>query len=114
MEQDHEHGSTHHVVPIRTYLIIFISLMVLGALTIGAAFLNLGAFNNLIALAIAVTKAALIMAFFMHLKYSNKLTLVIGTMGFFWLLIFFAITIGDYMARGSIPGVMGPQSVFTP
>jgi cytochrome c oxidase subunit 4 len=114
MEQDHEHGATHHIVPVRTYVIVFVTLMVLGGLTVGVAFLNLGAFNNFIALTIAVTKAVLIMAFFMHLKYSDKLTLIVGTMGFFWLLIFFAITIGDYVARGSIAGPMGPQSVFTP
>ena len=109
-----EHGTTHHVVPVRTYIIVFIALMILGALTIGAAYINLGVFNNFIALAIAVTKASLILAFFMHLKYSNKLTKLVGLMGFFWLIIFFVITMGDYVARGSIPGLFGPQSVFAP
>lgn len=113
MQQDHTEG--HHVVPVRTYLIVFAALMVLAIATIAVSYVNLGAFNNFIALAIAVSKAFLIMAFFMHLKYTtNKLTVLIALMGFFWLLIFFAITMGDYLARGTIPGDLGPQSVFAP
>ena len=112
MQEDH--GTTHHVVPVRTYVMVFAALMILGALTIAVSYVNLGIFNNFIAMAIAVTKAALILAFFMHLRYSNKLTLLVALMGFFWLIIFFAITLGDYLARGSIPGLFGPQSVFNP
>jgi cytochrome c oxidase subunit 4 len=111
MQQEHEN---HHIVPVRTYIIVFAALMVLAVLTVGASFVNLGAFNNLIALAIAVSKAVLIMMFFMHLKYSSRLTWIVAGMGFFWLIIFFVITLGDYIARGSIPGMMGPQSVFNP
>ncbi len=111
MEQDH---GTHHIVPVKTYILVFSALMVLAALTVGASFINLGVFNNLIALAIAVTKAGLIMAFFMHLKYSSRLTWIVAGVGFFWLIIFFVITLGDYMARGSIPGLFGPQSVYNP
>ena len=111
MQQDH---AEHHVVPVRTYLIIFAALMVLAVLTVGASFVDLGSLNTFIALTIAVSKAFLIMAFFMHLKYSSKLTLLIALMGFFWLIVFFVITIGDYMARGSIPGELGPQSIFAP
>ncbi|MCG3208417.1 MAG: hypothetical protein FOGNACKC_02021 [Anaerolineae bacterium] len=111
MEQEH---GTHHIVPVRIYLMVFGALMVLAALTVGASFINLGVFNNLIALAIAVTKAGLIMAFFMHLKYSSRLTWIVAGVGFFWLIIFFVITLGDYMARGSIPGMLGPQSVYNP
>jgi len=111
MEQEH---GTHHIVPVRIYLMVFGALMVLAALTVGASFINLGVSNNLIALAIAVTKAGLIMAFFMHLKYSSRLTWIVAGVGFFWLIIFFVITLGDYMARGSIPGMLGPQSVYNP
>lgn len=111
MQQEHH---THHVVPVRTYALVFAALMILASLTVGAAFINLGPFNNLIALAIAVIKAALIVTFFMHLKYSSRLTWIVAGMGFFWLIIFFVITMGDYFARGTIPGGLGPQSVFNP
>lgn len=111
MQQEH---STHHIVPVRTYILVFAALMVLAALTVGASFINLGMFNNLIALVIAVVKAALIMAFFMHLKYSSRLTWVVAGMGFFWLVIFFVITLGDYIARDGIHGLFGPQSVYNP
>lgn len=112
MQQDHsEH---HHVVPVRTYLMVFAALMVLAIVTVAVSYVNMGVLNNFIAMAIAISKAALIMAFFMHLKYTNKLTLLVALMGFFWLIIFFVITMGDYLARGSIPGDLGPQSVFAP
>jgi len=106
--------NSHHIVSVKTYLLVFVALLALAAATIGAAFINLQPFNNLVALAIAVTKAVLILSFFMHLKYSSRLTLVVAGMGFFWLIILFVITLGDYMARGSIPGMFGPQSVFNP
>lgn len=112
MQQDHTEG--HHIVPVRTYLIVFAALVILAIVTVAVSYVNLGAFNNFIALAIAISKAALIMAFFMHLKYSNKLTVLVALMGFFWLIIFFVITMGDYLARGTIPGDLGPQSVFAP
>jgi cytochrome c oxidase subunit 4 len=112
MQTEQEH---HHLLPVKTYLLVFAALIILVGVTVGVAFLDLGALNTPIALAIAVTKAALIMAFFMHLKYSSKLTVLIACMGFFWLAIMMIIILGDYFARGSITGdPFGPQSVFNP
>lgn len=99
-----QHSTTHHVMPVRTYLIVFALLMLLLAATIGVAFLHLGPFNRIVAILIAMAKAGLIMAFFMHLRYSNKLTIVFAGMGFFWLIILLLIGMGDYFARGTIPG----------
>jgi len=91
-------------MPVRTYLIVFALLMVLLAATIGVAFLHLGPFNRIVALTIALAKAGLIMTYFMHLRYSSKLALVFAGMGFFWLVIMLLIGMGDYIARGTIPG----------
>ncbi len=89
-----------HVSPKSTYVGIFSALMVLTGVTIGAAFVNLGPFNFPVALAIAITKATLVVLFFMHVKYSSKLTkLVVGT-GFFFLLVLFSLTLTDYLSRG--------------
>src|SRR5262249_14750556 len=89
-----------HVAPVRLYLTIFAALMVLTSVTIGVAFINLGPFNFPVALGIAITKATLVILYFMHVKESSRLTkLIIGT-GFFFLIILFSLTLTDYISRG--------------
>src|SRR5688500_20294092 len=89
-----------HVSPLRTYYAIFASLMVLTAITVGVAFINLGPFNFPVAISIAILKATLVVLFFMHAKYSSRLpTLVIGG-AFFFLLCLFGLTMSDYLSRG--------------
>lgn len=88
-----------HVSPVRTYVGVFLALMVFTALTIWAAFIDLGAFNNLVALGIAVTKAVLVILFFMHVRYSTRLTAIVVACGFFWLLLLLVLTWADYATR---------------
>lgn len=95
----------HHVVPIKVYLGVFVALMVLMAATVGAAFLDLGIFNNVIALVIAMAKTALIMLFFMHLRYSSRLTQVFALVGFLFLVILMAGTLNDYFSRGDFSNI---------
>jgi len=88
-----------HISPIRSYLAIFGALMVGTVVTVGAAMTNLGALNFPVALAIAVTKATLVILFFMHVKYSSKMTkLIVGT-ALFFLAILFVETMMDYTTR---------------
>jgi cytochrome c oxidase subunit IV len=89
-----------HVSPRSTYFAIFLSLMVLTGITIGVAFINLGPFNFPLALSIAIVKATLVILFFMHAKYSSKLTKLIIATGFFFLLVLFSLTMTDYLSRG--------------
>ncbi len=63
-----------HVVPLRIYFVIFASLMVLTAMTVAVAYYDLGPLNTIVALSIAVTKAALVILYFMHVRYSPSLT----------------------------------------
>ena len=91
--------SAHHIVPVRTYLIIFGLLMLGTYLTVQAAFLDLGAFNTPIALAIAITKATVVVLYFMHVKYSPKLTWIVVIGSVFWLAILLIMTFGDYATR---------------
>jgi cytochrome c oxidase subunit 4 len=94
-----------HVSPKRVYYAIFASLMVLTAVTIGVAFINLGPLNFPLALSIAIVKATLVILFFMHVKYSSRLTkLTVGT-GFFFLLVLFTLTLTDYLTRGWLTGL---------
>ncbi len=90
----------HHVVPVRTYLTVFVALMVLVAVTVSASFINLGIASVIIALGIATVKVGLIMLYFMHLRYGSKITWVFAGLGFFGLVIMILIAMGDYVARG--------------
>lgn len=92
-----------HVVPVRTYVAIFLGLLGLTGLTTWVSFLDLGAFNTPIALAIAALKAALVILVFMHVRYSSRLVQVMSVAGFYWLLILFAFLLGDYFTRAALP-----------
>jgi len=89
----------HHVVPVKVYIAILIALLVGTAATVWAARVDLGAMNIAVALAIAIAKATLVVLFFMHLKYSEKLTWVFAAAGVFWLAVLIGITFSDYITR---------------
>ncbi len=89
-----------HISPTSTYYGIFGALMVLTAVTVGVAFINLGALNFPVAISIAILKATLVVLFFMHVKYSSRLTKLIVGMAFFFLFIMFGLTLTDYLSRG--------------
>jgi cytochrome c oxidase subunit IV len=82
------------------YVALGISLLVLTAITVGAAFVNLGPFNPVVALVIATIKATLVVLFFMHVKgASEKLTAAVVISGFFFLAILLALSMADYLTR---------------
>jgi cytochrome c oxidase subunit 4 len=91
-------GHAEHILPKGMYYGIFGALMVLTALTVGLAFVNLGTLNVVVALAVAVVKATLVVLFFMHLKYESHLTKVVLGAGIFWLLLLLGV-IMDYVTR---------------
>ncbi len=89
-----------HIAPKRLYVGIFGTLMVLTAITVGAAFINLGSLNFPVAIGIAVTKAVVVLLFFMHVKYGSRLTkLVVGCVLFFMASLL-GLTLSDYGSRG--------------
>jgi cytochrome c oxidase subunit 4 len=73
------------------------------ATTTAIAFLDLGPWNTVVALGIAFVKATLVVLFFMHVKYSPRLTQVTIAGGLFWLAILIGITLSDFMTRGWLP-----------
>jgi cytochrome c oxidase subunit 4 len=93
---------SEHIVSKTVYFVIFGALMILTALTVVAANINLGSdkINTVVALAIAVTKAMLVVLYFMHVRYSSRLTWVVVASGFLWLFIMVALTLSDYLTRG--------------
>ena len=97
MAEHNEHA--HHIVSPRVYVVILIALLVGTATTVGASFIDLGVFNPIIALAIACAKATLVVLFFMHVKYSTKLTMLTVGAGIFMFLVLVGMTLSDYITR---------------
>ena len=100
--------SSVHVSPLSTYIGIFSALMVLTAITVGVAFINLGSLNPIVALGVAAIKATLVILFFMHVKYSSRLTKLTVVLSLVFVAILFAETLMDYATRGwgsNVPGV---------
>ena len=91
---------SEHILPTRVYYTIFAILLLCTFLTWRIAYFDLGPLNIVAALGIAVFKAVLVVLFFMHAKYSTRLTWVVALAGVFWLGMLLALTMGDYLTRG--------------
>lgn len=96
LEDDHVE---HHIVGPKIYGLILLALMAMTALTTGIAFVNLGVFSPIVAIAIACIKATLVILFFMHIKYSSRLMMMTVAAGFVTFLVLITMTLSDYMSR---------------
>jgi cytochrome c oxidase subunit 4 len=96
-----EMHAAKHLVPVRVYLTIFTLLMILTGVTVGVSFIDLGAWNSVVAIVIAVVKMLLVVLYFMHVRYSKTLTWAVVAGGFFWLLLLLGLTLADYLTRGA-------------
>jgi cytochrome c oxidase subunit 4 len=95
------------IVPNRTYIVVWMALMGLTALTAAVSFVDLGAWSAPVAIAIAGSKAVLVALFFMHLRYERSKTVWVWAIaGLFWLSILFFLSMADYLTRGflRVPG----------
>ena len=97
-EQSHSHPTPG------LYVIIVVALFVGTILTYSVAKIDLGIWNPIVALTIAVIKAVLVILFFMHVYYSTKLTKLTVAAGFFWLLIMITMSLSDYLTQTFLPG----------
>ena len=95
--EQHEHE--HHIVSPMIYLTIVCILLVMTGLTVFASYIEMGVFNPIVALAIAAFKMILVVLFFMHVKYSTKLTKLTVMSGFFIFLGLIGMTLSDYVSR---------------
>ena len=98
--------SAGHVAPKSMYYMVFLALIVGTGLTVAAASVDMGPLNNVAMLTIAVIKATLVILFFMHVRWSSRLTWVVAMSGFFWLLILFGMGMSDYLTRGWVQGTL--------
>lgn len=98
--------TTPHVLPKSTYYAVYAALMVLLVATVGFAYVDLGPFNFLMTMAIAVAKGLMIALIFMHVFYSERLVWVFAGASFLWLAIMIVFTLNDYFTRGwlNVPG----------
>ena len=91
---------SEHTTSPGIYIGVFVALLALTALTVGAALVDLGAFNNLVALAIAFSKATLVVWIFMGMRHASPLSRLVAVGGLLWLVILFGLTLADYWTRG--------------
>jgi cytochrome c oxidase subunit 4 len=94
---------SQQIVPLKTYVTVFVSLIGLTLLTTGVAFIDLGPFNTVVALVIAFCKMLLVIFFFMHLRQSGGLVRIVLLAGFFWLALLIGLTTADYRTRNWTP-----------
>src|SRR5581483_3979469 len=97
---------SEHSDSVKTYALVFLGLIVATVVTTAVAFVDLGPFSVVVALAIAVCKMLLVALFFMHLRHSAMLTRLVVLGGLLWLAILIGMTFTDFGARTwmGVPG----------
>jgi cytochrome c oxidase subunit 4 len=107
-EQQAVENSEHHdhIVPVRVYILVFLTLIVMTWVTAFVSTIDLGRLNVFVALSIAVFKASLVILFFMHVKYGTRLTKMIVLAGLYWLILLLFIVMLDLWTRTwmGVPG----------
>ena len=94
---------THKVVPVRNYVLVFLALIALTISTVLISKIELGEYNFIVAMTIAVIKASLVVWFFMHVNQSSSMTKLFVGAGLFWLAILLVFVLSDYLSRGWLP-----------
>jgi cytochrome c oxidase subunit 4 len=95
---------SHPVVPIKVYVGVFLALITLTITTVVVSKIELGEYNFVAAMTIAVIKGTLVILFFMHVKQASAMTKLFVVAGFFWMAIMFVFVLSDYFSRGWLPG----------
>lgn len=91
---------SEHIVSVRIYFLILLALLVGTGITVWAGLVDFpGPLNVIIALTIACVKATLVLLYFMHMRYSQRLVWIIFVSALFWMGILFALTLSDYWTR---------------
>ena len=91
---------SHQVVPIKVYATVFGALLALTATTVAVSKLELGEYNFIVAMTIAVIKGTLVAMFFMDVRRASSMTKLFAGAGLFWLAILLVFLLSDYLSRG--------------
>jgi cytochrome c oxidase subunit 4 len=114
---------SHRAISVRTYVTVFVGLMVLTAITIFSAHVDLGRGNVVVALAIAFTKAALVVTYFMHLRFGARMSRAVLVAGILAVALMLGFTLDDVLTRstttylpfvGALDGVRPPGAPVPP
>ena len=97
---------THKIVAARVYFTVFVVLIALTITTVVVSKIELGEYNFIAAMTIAVIKASLVVWFFMNVRQSTSLTRLFVGAGFLWMAILIVFILSDYVSRGWLPGGM--------
>jgi cytochrome c oxidase subunit IV len=93
------HAPAHHQAPLTAYFVVFFVLMILTVVTVWVSRIDLGALNTTVAMAIAITKATVVILWFMHVIHSPRLTWIVVISSFIWLAMMFVLFFADYATR---------------
>jgi cytochrome c oxidase subunit 4 len=91
---------SHQVVSVKTYAAVFLALLALTITTVAVSKLELGEYNFVVAMTIAVIKGTLVVAFFMDVRRASSMTKLFVAAGFFWMAILLVFVLSDYFSRG--------------
>jgi cytochrome c oxidase subunit 4 len=89
-----------HLVSKKIYYTVFAALMVLTAVTVAVAYIDLGPINAVAAIVIACVKATIVVLYFMHVKFGTRLVRLTVIAGLYWMGILLTLTLSDYLTRG--------------
>jgi cytochrome c oxidase subunit IV len=95
---------SHQVVSVKVYSAVFFALLALTVTTVAISKLDLGEYNFVVAMTIAVIKGSLVVAFFMNVRRASSMTKPFIAAGFFWMAILLVFLLSDYLSRGWLPG----------
>lgn len=99
MGSSHDSHEHNHIIPLKVYFGILATLLFLTIITVVASRIDFGHMNTVIAFAIATVKASLVLGYFMHLKYDDKMYLVIFLTGVFFLVVMYLFSVLDIFTR---------------
>jgi cytochrome c oxidase subunit 4 len=94
---------THQAVPVKVYAAVFVALLALTITTVVISRIDLGEYNFICAMTIAVIKGTLVVMFFMDVRRSSSMTKLFVGAGFFWMAILLVFVLSDYLSRGWLP-----------
>ena len=108
LEEEAGHAE-HHVLPLSLYYKIFGALLFLTVITVAVSYMNLQSASLFVAMIVASVKAGLVVGYFMHLKYDDRLLSFVGVLVIFFVGCFFVLTFADLTTRDQVQSEWGNE-----
>lgn len=111
LEEDAGHDE-HHVLPLSLYYKVFGALLFLTVVTVGVSYMGLESASLFVAMVVAMVKAGVVVGYFMHLKYDDRLLSLVGVLTIFFVFCFFGLTFADVATRDQDENGMWGNEVY--